>query len=90
MVDQLESVEPREVMHLLEPTWQRTDVFEPLLLHVLDGEPQHILVELLYRDTPVLHLLTQLVVALTSIIRVRRMAAVESKQAYMVGVLIVL
>ena len=66
VVNQLEPVDLRDLVYLLEPTWKRTNVLEALLLHILDDEPQHILVELLDRDAPVL--LVQVIVTVWGVI----------------------
>ena len=50
MVNELEPKYIGQVVHLLEPTGQGTDVAEALLYQLSDQEAKHIFVELANRD----------------------------------------
>ena len=50
MIDQLEAVDVRQVVDLLEPAWQRAHVLEALVDELDGEEAQHGLVELSDRD----------------------------------------
>ena len=91
VVDQLEPVDVRQVVHLLEPARQRAHVLEALPSQLCRQEPQHILVELLDRDLAlaVLARSRQLVRGHASSALRRLLVLVEPEQADVVGVLVV-